>query len=239
LKYKVLYQFYIGVGRMDNKILQKAMDDISTIKEVIDKTGKSFASFSRIFIYWGVLFIVNSIISLFLTANKEQMFELYKQYPILSFVFPIPVIALAAGLIYFGVSKKVPLLGLEKHLMKIWLLILILNLLPPRIEILSPLGSGDISAMTVSINNLNILFFSLAIALVATSLFTGFKQPMHIGAVFIAVSIIDTYFRIPVNNNMIYQLLYFAALPFTFLYTGLYLRSKQLGGTPIGNKHDS
>ncbi|HOV27135.1 MAG TPA: hypothetical protein PK566_12375 [Pseudobacteroides sp.] len=54
---------------MDEKKLNEAVENISLIKDEIDKTSKSFSAFSKIFIYWGALFILNSIISLFMVAN--------------------------------------------------------------------------------------------------------------------------------------------------------------------------
>lgn len=224
---------------MDEKMIQKAVNDISTIKEMIDRTGKSFTSFSKIFIYWGLLFILQSIIGLFMSANTEQVLELFNRYNMLSYLFPVPIFALVAALIYYSVSRKIPLIGLEKHLMKIWLLILVLNILPKRIEILTSSGVGNYSAITVVSNNLNVLYFSLAIALIVTSLFTGYKHPMYLGALYIAISLVDTYFNLSLDNNTLNQLVHAVALPGTFLYTGFYLRSKQLGGTPIGNKLDS
>ena len=62
---------------MDEKVLQQAVDDISVIKGVIERTGKSFVSFSKIFIYWGILFIFNSIINTMGTAGNLNFSALY------------------------------------------------------------------------------------------------------------------------------------------------------------------
>lgn len=224
---------------MDEKVLQKAVDDISTIKEVINRTGRSFAAFSKIFIYWGILFIFQGIIGIGMQINKEQVFELYTKFPILSYIFPVPIIAFIAAVIYYSVSRKLPLIGLEKHLMKVWLLILLLNVLPRRVNVIANAGVTGMNSITVVQNNLNILFFSLAIALIVTYLFTDFKRFLHLGFIFIAISLIDSYGNIPVDGNTLQQLLNAIALPFTFIFTGLYLKSKQVGGTPVGYKLNS
>lgn len=221
---------------MDERTLQKAVDDISFIKEVIDKTGRSFTAFSKIFVYWGILFIINSIATFIINSNKEAALEVYQRYPLLSYTFPTLLIAFAAALIYLGVSRKLPLGGLEKHLMTVWLLILCFNILPRRFQILSSPASGDLGPLTILENHLAALYFSLAIALIVTSLFTGFKNPMYLGVAYIAISLFDTYINLPIDGNGLTQLLALLALPFTFIYTGLYLKSKNLGGKLSGNQ---
>ena len=103
---------------MDEKALHEAMENISIIKGVMERTGKSFTAFSKIFIYWGMLFIVNSIIILMMFSNEEKRLDLLNSFPMLNF-FPIGIIALIAAFIYWKVSKKIPFVGLEKHLMKV------------------------------------------------------------------------------------------------------------------------
>lgn len=41
---------------MDQKVINEAVENISIIKGVIERTGKTFVGFSRIFICWGFLF---------------------------------------------------------------------------------------------------------------------------------------------------------------------------------------
>lgn len=216
---------------MDEKTLHEAVENISLIKGVIDQTSKSFVGFSRIFIYWGMLFIVNSIISLIMTANKDRMFEIINKYPALSYIFPVGIIALLAVLIYRYISKNIPLVGLEKHLMKLWILILIMNVIPHQIRVVSA-GSThiDMTKIVIESNNFSVMLFSLAIALIVTALLTDYKHLMNLGIIYIGISIIHAYFRLPMFEGTLIQVLYILPLPFTFLYTGLFLKSKQTRG---------
>jgi len=211
---------------MDEKVLQQAVDDISVIKGVIERTGKSFVSFSKIFIYWGILFIFNSIINTMAYTGKFEFFSILYSYPVVNFIFPVALTAIAAILIYRHVSKKIPLVGLEKQLMKIWLLILIMNVIPPKVSIAAAEPSAEF--ITIHTDLTPTLFFSLAVALIATSLFTGYRQLKYTGAVYVLISLLYAYV-IPASANEItlLQLPYILALPFTFIYTGLFLKSRQ------------
>ncbi len=213
---------------MDNDQITEAVDNISLIKGIINRTSRSFTTFGRIFIYWGLLFILNSAATLFVIQNKEQMLDLSLRYPLANWVFPLGIIALAAALIYRAISKKTPLIGLEKHLMILWLMILVLNVLPPRIMIDS--AGVALQSVTVHTSNFSPMFFSLAIALVMTSLFTGYRRLMHIGLLYIAISVLYAFCNFPVFDSKVSQFLSLLALPFTFLYTGFFLRSRTAGG---------
>lgn len=215
---------------MDEQVLNEAMESLSLIKGVINRTSKSFAAFSKIFIYWGILFLLNSILQTVMVAYKEILLDISGGYPIINYifhVFPIGGIALLAIIIYRQVSKNLPLIGLEKHLMIVWILTLIMNIIPPKIKIGSTIGI-DIQSVTIHYSNLSTMVFSLAIALIITSLFTGYKQPKYVGVIYICISLLYAYLP-PIFNNTIIQFLYFLSLPFTFLYLGIFLKNQQSG----------
>jgi hypothetical protein len=213
---------------MDKDQITEAVDNISLIKGIIYRTSRSFTAFSRIFIYWGFLFILNSAATLFIILNKEQMQDISLRFPLVNWIFPLGIIALAAGLIYRAISQKTPLIGLEKHLMILWLMILILNVLPPRIMIDS--AGGALQSVTVHTSNFSPMFFSLAIALIMTSLLTGYRQLKYVGVVYITISVLYAYCNFTPFESTMSQFLSLLALPFTFLYTGLFLRSRTTGG---------
>jgi arginine exporter protein ArgO len=211
---------------VDELTLNEAVENISLIKGMIDRTSKSFTAFSKIFIYWGLLFILNSVITVVMMANRERLMELSMKYPLGGFIFPIGIIALLAFIIYRAIAAKIPLVGLEKHLMKVWLLILAMNVIPPKVSVDTAMNVGSVG---ISYNNLSPMLFSLAIALIVTSLFTGYKQFSYIGLIYIVISVLHAYFNLFMLNPL-FQLLAVIALPFTFLYTGFFLKSQQAGG---------
>jgi len=216
---------------MDEKTLHEAVENISIIKGVMERTNKSFTAFSRIFIYWGILFIINSIITLLMVLNNDKMQDIISRFPLLNYIFPVAIIALIAAIIYRYISKKLPLVGLEKHLMKVWILILIMNVIPPKITISSASTSVDMTKILIQTDNLSVILFSLAVALITTALFAGYKHLMYLGIIYIGISIIHSYFGLPVlERSTMLQFLYSITLPFTFLYVGFFLRTKQARG---------
>jgi glucan phosphoethanolaminetransferase (alkaline phosphatase superfamily) len=137
--------------------------------------------FSKIFIFWGVLFIFNSLITVFAQMNKEHFMGFFSQYPITGYLFPVGFIALLAALIYWKISRKIPLVGLEKHLMTIWMLILVMNVIPNKIMVSSVSPAIDLKTVTIQSNNFSTMLFSLAVGLIVTALFTEFKPLMKLG----------------------------------------------------------
>lgn len=222
---------------MNEKNLSEAVENISIIKEVIDKTNKSFTGFSRIFIYWGLLFIFNSILFLGIYMNKDAFLQISTKIPAINYIFPVGIIALIAALIYRNISKKMPLVSFEKHLMKMWMLILIMNVIPSKISINTPASSGvDMNTIVVQTSTLSLTLFSLATALIVTALFAGYKQPIIVGAVYIGLSVIHAYTHLPIFESSLFQVINLLLLPFTFLYTGLYLKTKQSRREQLGYK---
>lgn len=216
---------------MDDKVLNDAVENISLIKGLIERTSKSFASFSKIFIYWGILFIFNSIVQLLIFANFEKTMALFEFSPVLYYLFPMGIVALVAAIIYRSVSKKSPLIGLEKHLMILWLLILVMNVIPNKIVIDTGAYADTFERIIVHSNNLSTSLFSLAIGLIITSLFTDFKQLKTLGIIYIIVSLLHSMTNIQIfSSDSFIQVIHAISLPFTFLYTGFYLKSHQVRG---------
>ena len=143
---------------------------------------------------------------------------------------PNVVITLIAVLVYRFISKKIPLVGLEKHLMKLWILILVMNMIPNRINIINSNSATNLQRVSIEVNNFSTMIFSLSIALIVTSLFTGYKQLSYVGIIYIILSVLYAFGDLSIFNGPLIQLLSFIALPFTFLYTGFFLKCQQVRG---------
>ncbi|MFA5537040.1 MAG: hypothetical protein WDA53_07715 [Bacillota bacterium] len=212
---------------MNEQALHEAVENISLIKSVISRTNKSFVAFSKIFIYWGLLFTVVGIINLVQMANYEKLFDSVLNWPLLNYVY-LAAVALIAATIYWSISKKTPLISLEKHLIKIWMLVLIMNVIPTRVVLTSTALDTSMTNIVVTTNNFSTMFFSLAIALIATALFADYKQLLNLGLIYIAISVIYAFLRFPLfEGATLFQVLFALSLPFTFFYTGFFLRSRQ------------
>ncbi|HWP98768.1 MAG TPA: hypothetical protein VN426_18145 [Syntrophomonadaceae bacterium] len=214
---------------MDELTLHEAVENISLIKSVIERTSKYFAAFSKIFIYWGMLFTLYSAISLLIYFNREQMIDLSLRYSLFdSYTLPLGLIALLAILVYRSVAKKIPLVGLERHLMKLWMLILVMNVIQP--SIISKTIIVDPAITCIHLDTGSVMLFSFAIALIITSLFTGYKQLSNMGIIYIIISVLYAFFYSLIDGTVVQLFLSLIALPFTFLYTGFFLKSQQVRG---------
>jgi len=216
---------------MDDKTLHEAVESISVIKRVMERTNKSFTAFSKVFIYWGLLFIINGIITLVMPSNRDKMLDAVSRFPVINFIFPVGIIAVIAALIYWFISEKIPFVGLEKHLMKVWVLMLLMNVIPPKISIHSSSATADMANITIQTDNFSLILFSMAVALITTAIFAGYKNLRNLGIIYICISVIYAFIRLPLlEGSTLLHFLYTIVLPFTFLYVGFFLRSQQARG---------
>lgn len=218
---------------MEKEVLYEAAENISLIKSMIERTSKTFISFSKIFIYLGLLFLIYSGIHMFLLLNQESGLKIVSQNPYLTYMVLMSVFILLTAFIYVSISKKMPLVGLEKSLMKVWLLTIVMNMIPIKVDIdTSRMGISQVEGTFVMVqtNSLSVLLFSLAIALILTSQLANYKQPRIVGLVYIGFSILYAFSNNPIMNDGCFGYLSIFILPITFLYLGFYLKSKQVRG---------
>lgn len=206
---------------MEDKAYLEAVENLSLIRGVLERTRKSFAAFSRIFIYWGLLFLVNAIGVSFLVSYSANAGNAGQLYPIFQYVLPLARIAIAV-IIYLFIVRRIPLVGLEKYLMIVWILVITMNMLPPRINLVTSTPLPDMAYVAIQYSTLPIELFSLAIALIATGMFTDFKTLKYVGIAYIALSATFSYLPIPIFDSLFHLFV----LPITLLYLGFFLRSQ-------------
>ena len=152
---------------MDNTVLEKAAEDLSVIKEVIDRTSTSLISFSRIFIGWGVLLCIDVIFTIIGNYSPNPIFDS------MMFQIILDIIVLAVGLmIYLAIIRKYPLMGLSRQLMLLWLAVIVFDVL---IAIVPAVLSDTLQAPSYDIFPLFLMSF--AFGFVCTSVFTHLKLP--------------------------------------------------------------
>ena len=215
---------------MKQEDLDKATENISLIKDMLERTSKSFISFSRIFIYWGMLFLINSGITIFLRVNKEKITAVNFLSTLLFYVLMVCFFAISAAFIYSNISKKMPLVGLEKTLTIVWLLIIVMNLVPIKVLYNSDNGFGKGVNVIRQTSNPSVLMFSLAIGLILTSLLANYKQPKIVGIFYIGFSVLYAFCNPSLPIDMFFRYLQLVILPFTLIYLGIFLKSKQVRG---------
>lgn len=197
---------------MNNPRISEAVENISFIKDIIEKTKDSFHTLSKIFIIWSVIFLLHGIWGL--------MFSTFSSSPIsttpifanlmVNFLF----ILLATGVL-LNVTKKTPLLGLEKHVLLIWILILTMIFLPIRFN----LSTSDTYYVITRTGHYTTLLCGLGVGLIITRLFTNIKALLITGVIFILLGYSLAFVELSLLSYLSYIL-----LPATFLYTGILLK---------------
>ncbi len=216
---------------MEKQVAQ-AVDDISLITSIIKKTRQSFSGFSKIFIIWGLMYLVMTGIQLIQGMNIDKTITFYNQYPFIMYL--IPLLLFGVGfMVLIKVTKAQPLLGLERHLMTLWVLVIFMQFMRIRVEM--PLND-TMSTVIYSTSNLAIMVYALGTALVMTGIFTELKHLKVMGAFCIAIGFIDSYgSSMPalsaLNISQTLDTLGYIIMPFTLLYTGLYLKKHHEGST--------
>lgn len=106
-----------------------------------------------------------------------------------------------------------------------------MNVIPLKITVNYASASADLTNVVIQTDNLSVILFSLATALITTALFTGYKHLRNLGIICIDISVIHAFFRFPIlDESAMIHILYSASLPFTFLYVGFFLRTRQMRG---------
>jgi len=211
------------------KQLESVVDDISIIKSVIEKTRRSFVGFSKIFIIWGCMYIAMSLLSFVQNMNIEATMTFYNNVPLLVYLVPAVFFGIG-GLVYFSVVRKQPLIGLERHLMTMWILVIFAQLIRMSIEI--PMDA-DTSTMVVKTSNFAFVSYVLGIGLIMTGILTELKNFKFIGGVYILLALVHSYAPSFVGGLSITRAmdsLGYVIMPFTLLYVGVYLRRQSERG---------
>ncbi|MCH4886634.1 hypothetical protein EZV73_03595 [Acidaminobacter sp. JC074] len=210
------------------KQLENVVDDISIIKSVIEKTRRSFSGFSKIFLIWGCMYIVMSLINFIQGMNKEMTMSFYASYTFMIYLMPL-VFFLLGAYVFYRVVKKQPLIGLERHLMVLWVLVIFLQVIRMRVVVEN---AGD-TMMILRTSNLAIMAYGLSIALIMTGILTELKHLIHLGSLYIIIAFLHSYignFGLGYTIVELLDKLGYIIMPFTLLYVGVYLKRQSERG---------
>ncbi len=201
------------------KQLENAVDDLNIIKSVIEKTRKSFSSFSKIFIIWGVMYLFLSFLNFLQNMNMELTMSIYNEFQFIVYLIPLLLYGVGAY-VFVNVTKKQPLVGLERHLMVLWILVITMQLMRVVVDI--PMD-GNMSKIVIMTSNLAIMAYALGIALLMTGILTEIKNFKVMGVIYILFAFAYSYlpyYSIGKTLGSVGLII----MPFTLIYTGVYLK---------------
>ncbi|HEY5584688.1 MAG TPA: hypothetical protein VIK78_09385 [Ruminiclostridium sp.] len=200
---------------MDKQTLEQAAEDISMIKQVIERTSNSFITFGQIFICWGVLLIISNLIGFIAYYN----FYSISTSPFLILISQVLFFSIGV-VIYFRNSRKIPLIGLSRQLMTLWLCIIAFSIL-----------IMCISSILVSVFNAPFYDYyasiqmTFAFGFICTSIFTRLKLPAFLALFYVIVTIVFMQFAsfLPYSISLKIPILSALLLPIGLLSMGSYL----------------
>jgi len=221
---------------MEKLSYENAVDDLSMIKQVIKKTRKSFSGLGILFIIWGLLFTLNSIYTSYLSGNQDELMDFFADFPFAMFLVPLLMVIMAT-VVYKVVAKKHTFVGLEKQILLMWILLLFSTMMPVRVNILNS-GLDMNNPITIEVNQFANVAFTLAIGLIMTSVLTDLRQLKYVGLSYIALAVLYGFFNISWIVSII-DILVYILVPFTLIYTGVYLKKLSERGTVNGSELNS
>jgi hypothetical protein len=210
---------------MSDVNLERAVDDVRLIKKAIDKATDSLSAFSKIFLYWGIAAIINSIITVIMKNpnTRQDFFNLPIMYLLTISIFINAVCII--GFFIWRKKKKIVLNEIGKNIIKIWaglvFINMIYNLIP--ITVLFPDGSATTIYKYILSVSSPLAPFIFALGFYFITLFTNHKKFRIPAIIYLIYGIFTLFFE-----NM-YDIIDPILYPVTFLIVWALLRKSESG----------
>ena len=125
---------------MDSNVLEKAGKDVRAIKEIIERTTEDFIQLGKIFIVWGLAFLVLFMGVLSAYFLKTRLSEVIASFPVIT-VMPMILAGGAAFISYYIIKRMKGLHGLTKPLLAVWLAIVTYITIIPAFGYITQIGT--------------------------------------------------------------------------------------------------
>ncbi len=235
---------------MDKYVIDKAEKDVQAIKAIIDRTTEDFMQLGKIFIGWGLVFLVLFIGVAAAYVFKARLSDIIERYPIIT-VVPLILAAGAASVSYIVITRMKGLHGLTKPLLAVWLVIVSYVTVFPVLRYISSIGRIVKDYKGYYINNYNIfikstvdgffhsytdigaLLFAFTFGLLCLRVFTRLKFAGVLAFIyFILITAECAIYITTATDGRFYTtfsiISYSVIVPATFLIIGGYLESRKL-----------
>jgi len=192
--------------------INDAIENINLIKQVIDESTNSFLPLERIMLWWGVLFLLNSLyVKLFFFNSFAKSVLILGIFPYLSGI-KFVIFIMIGILIYLFFSLKLNLAGKSKQIMRLWVFVIAFNLLIPK---LLALHDEQLNLLMFQIKT-PILLITFALCLFFTNISLGLKFAKWMGSIYILIAF---FAFLPGKVSPYFDLIVW---PITFIILGIY-----------------
>jgi hypothetical protein len=127
--------YHKGDDLVDDQMLEKAVEDVQLIKNVMDRSVYSLNLAHRVFIFWGCMFAVVSAVCNLLFLLWPGLSDTLARSPFLT-ILPRLVVVISAFLIFFIFRKGIQVEGLNRQILLLWLAIFSFSVIFPSTSIL-------------------------------------------------------------------------------------------------------
>ena len=113
---------YKGDVLVEDQMLEKAVEDVQLIRNVMDRSTDSLYLMYRVFIWWGAAFAAVGVICNLLSLFGLSFFDALVKAPLMA-VVPQLAVGISAVVIFFMFRKGMQDKGLNRQFMVLWLAI--------------------------------------------------------------------------------------------------------------------
>ncbi len=210
---------------MEGQILEKAVEDIQLIRNVMVRSSHSVTALNKIFILWGTVFFTVGALSWSLIFIWPDLFDILTQVSPFLIVLPKVMITLAALIIYIVFREGVCNEGLNRQFLLIWLAIIGYNNLWPSFIHLVLNRSHFISFVP------GFTLISFAVGMLCMRIFTRMSLPGWMALSCVVLDIILSILSNILKDNVIFSysksMIFGLIMPLSLLVFGFFLKKKR------------
>lgn len=205
-----------------NKRINKAIEDVDFIKNIIEKTSASLLSLSEIFIKLGGLFLLMTAIYIGGTYIPVPILEAGERISFVEIALTIVPSILVLILIVISlvlcrrIFRRNQLYGVSKQVMILWIYTIVLNFI--CFVLLAACEALNFWNNLYGFPFICIQFFTVAFCLLSIFVFTSFRFPLYLAVVYTLLGFYALISQLPFN---IFSSL---MLPITLIIIGIYFK---------------
>jgi hypothetical protein len=216
---------------MEDEILEKAVEDVRLIKNVIDRSTDSLNRMHKVFIGWGAAFFIIGAACNLLCLLWPGLLDALVNAPFLTIV-PKLLMALSSVVIFLVFWRDMQDEGLNRQFMILWLVIFLYSELMPSIVYMLawPEGVGALMHATMYAYFVpGISMLMIALGMFCIGVFTRVKPFSLIALVCLLLSFVPSLLPRLFADTIAAALLYSLVTPLVLLAAGALLgrRSRQ------------
>ncbi len=206
-------------------MLEKAIEDVQLIRNVMDRSVYSLNLAHRVFIFWGCMFAVISAVCNLLFLLWPGLSDTLARSPFLT-ILPRLIVVISAFLIFFIFRKSIQDEGLNRQILLLWLAIFSFSVIFPSVSILRMWTLNLLHENMYSYFIPGLPLSWIALGMFCMYVFTHIKPIGWIALICLLLFLTADLTSGPYALNIAKVAIYSLASPLALLTVGILLRMK-------------